>query len=85
MVTEKEQPADMGVLVWFFIGLYSNILSNAPPNTHTHNIGALLAFNDEIWGLWNTVSMISAHVRARVFHHPAILVLSLLLPAFQIF
>ena len=35
VVTEKEQPADMGVLVWFFIGLYSNILKNAPPDTHT--------------------------------------------------
>lgn len=35
--------------------------------------------------MWNIVSMISAHVRARVFHHPAILVLFLFLPAFQIF
>lgn len=63
MAIEKEQPIDMGILVWFFTGFYINVLSNPVPP----RLGTLLASYDEIQDLSNVEAMLSAHLGPEFF------------------
>lgn len=63
MAIGKEQPINMGKLVWFFLGFYINVLSNPVPP----RLGTLLASYDEIQDLSNVEAMLSAHLGPEFF------------------